>query len=152
MGVPIKCGTHIRLEHADTGKNLHSHLFKSAISGNQEVSGFGEKGNGDTGDNWEIICESASATFWERNKPISLGHVDTGKFLSTAGQFQFNQQNCGGQCPIMGQTEVSCAQKKDIRSKWQTGQGVLLLLLSRCISLSANQLEEKMMNYNLKLI
>ena len=79
---------------------------------------------GDTGDNWEVICESATSSFWERNKPIALSHIDTGKFLSTASQFQFNQQNCGGQCPIMGQTEVSCAQKKDSKAKWQTGQGV----------------------------
>eukprot|EP01031_Cornospumella_fuschlensis_P034455 gene34455-41708_t len=51
IGAPIKCGDVIRLEHVDTGKNLHSHLFKAPISGQQEVSGFGDRGNGDTGDN-----------------------------------------------------------------------------------------------------
>lgn len=36
----------------------------------------------------------------------------------------FNQQNCGGQCPIMSQTEVSAGAKKDSKAKWATGQGV----------------------------
>jgi hypothetical protein len=34
------------------------------------------------------------------------------------------QNNCGGGCPIMGQTEVSCSSKKDAKTKWLTGQGV----------------------------
>lgn len=55
IGTPVKCGDSIRLEHVDTRKNLHSHLFKAPLSGNQEVSGFGdEHGNGDTGDNWQV--------------------------------------------------------------------------------------------------
>ena len=36
----------------------------------------------------------------------------------------FNQQNCGGQCPIMSQTEVSAGNKKDQRAKWVSSQGV----------------------------
>ena len=55
IGKPIACGDIIRLEHVDTRKNLHSHLFKAPLSGNQEVSAFGDEfGNGDTGDNWEV--------------------------------------------------------------------------------------------------
>lgn len=46
---PIACGTTIRLEHLATGKNLHSHHFPSPLSNNQEVSAFGENGEGDTG-------------------------------------------------------------------------------------------------------
>ncbi len=37
---------------------------------------------------------------------------------------KFNQQNCGGGCPIMGQTEVSAGSKKEARTKWISGQGV----------------------------
>jgi dolichyl-phosphate-mannose--protein O-mannosyl transferase len=56
IGKPIQCGEVIRLEHTDTHKNLHSHLFKAPLSGNQEVSGFGDdNGNGDTGDNWQVV-------------------------------------------------------------------------------------------------
>lgn len=123
VGEPIKCGEVIRLEHVETGKNLHSHLFKAPLSGNQEVSGFGENGKGDTGDNWQVICETKDQT-WVRGKPVSLKHVDTNKYLSTAENFKFNQQNCGGACPIMDQTEVSSSPKKDANSKWMTGQGV----------------------------
>jgi hypothetical protein len=123
LGTPVKCGDHIRLEHGETGKNLHSHLFKAPLSGNQEVSAFGEHGVGDTGDNWVLQCEG-SEKFWGRYKIVSLMHADTGKFLSTSGNYQFNQQNCGGQCPIMHQTEVSSASKKDIKAKWHTDQGV----------------------------
>jgi hypothetical protein len=98
---PIKCGQNIRLEHTYTGKNLHSHLFKSALSGNQEVSGFGEGGEGDTGDNWSVECPNAGDKYWIRGEPVAFKHVDTNKYLFTAQNFKFNQQNCGGGCPIM---------------------------------------------------
>lgn len=55
IGKPIACNDIIRLEHVQTKKNLHSHLFRAPLSGNQEVSGFGDEfGNGDTGDNWQV--------------------------------------------------------------------------------------------------
>ncbi|KAJ1420061.1 MIR motif-containing protein [Ochromonadaceae sp. CCMP2298] len=124
IGTPLKCGDSFRLEHADSKKNLHSHLFQAPLSGGQEVSGFGdEQGNGDTGDNWTVQCESSDAV-WMRHKSVYLRHVDTGMFLSSSQSFQFNQQNCGGNCPIMAQTEVSASAKRDGRTKWSTGQGV----------------------------
>jgi len=40
-----------------TGKNVHSHkAFDSPVSGRQEVSGYGDKGEGDGGDNWIVEC------------------------------------------------------------------------------------------------
>lgn len=123
-GTPVKCGDVIRLEHVDTAKNLHSHLFRSPVSGGQEVSGFGERGEGDTGDSWKVICESNNDDYWRRYKPVALQHLDTGKFLSTADVYKFTQSNCGMQCPIMGQTEVAAASRKDSKAKWQTDQGV----------------------------
>jgi dolichyl-phosphate-mannose--protein O-mannosyl transferase len=101
---PIACGSMVRLEHVGTGKNLHSHLFKAPLSGNQEVSAFGDGGNGDTGDNWIIVCESGQLS-GNRGASFYLKHADTGKYLYTdANSAKFNQQNCGGGCPIM----VSC--------------------------------------------
>lgn len=70
----VKCGDVIRLEHLQTKKNLHSHHFSSPISGNQEVSAFGDKGVGDTGDHWSVLCDGK---FWERDDLIKLKHVDT---------------------------------------------------------------------------
>ncbi|XP_077021463.1 stromal cell-derived factor 2 isoform X2 [Tamandua tetradactyla] len=46
-GTPIRCGQPIRLTHVNTGRNLHSHHFTSPLSGNQEVSAFGEEGEGE---------------------------------------------------------------------------------------------------------
>jgi dolichyl-phosphate-mannose--protein O-mannosyl transferase len=80
VGQPILCNTNIRLEHSQTTKNLHSHLFRAALSGNQEVSAFGDVGHGDTGDNWIIRCDSASEKYWRRNMPIHFEHA--GMFVS----------------------------------------------------------------------
>jgi len=124
LGTPIKCGDYIRLEHVDTGKNLHSHLFRAPLSGNQEVSGYGEHGVGDTGDNWQVGCTAQGAAYWDRNSPITLMHQDTNKFLTTSSQYLFTQQNCGHQCPIMDQNEVSTGAKKNSATIWMTEQGV----------------------------
>lgn len=73
-GEPVACGAKIRLEHVNTKKYLHSHLFKSPLSGNQEISAFGENGEGDSGDNWTVVC---SEDFWERDSSIRFKHLDT---------------------------------------------------------------------------
>lgn len=41
-GEPVSCGDIIRLQHVTTKKNLHSHHFQSPLSGNQEVSAYGD--------------------------------------------------------------------------------------------------------------
>ena len=52
-GKPMKCGDKVRFEHNSTGKNLHSHKGVAApLSQRQEVSGYGDDGLGDDGDNW----------------------------------------------------------------------------------------------------
>lgn len=127
VGIPISCGETIRLEHVSTGKNLHSHLFKAPLSGNQEVSGFGGDNQGgergDTGDNWKVVCDSGES-HWQRGTPVSFSHADTSKYLFSAASAKFTQSNCGQGCPIMGQNEVSASTKKDTKSRWETGQGV----------------------------
>ena len=47
-GTPIRCNSKIRLTHLTTQKNLHTHGVRSAITRQQEVSGFGEGGEGDS--------------------------------------------------------------------------------------------------------
>ena len=101
LATPIPCGTKVSLEHVGTRKNLHSHLFRSPLSGNQEVSGFGENGFGDTGDNWVVECESKADKYWQRVAKVTLKHADTSKYLSTGEMYKFDQRNCGHQCPIM---------------------------------------------------
>ena len=51
-GELIKCNDIVRLTHLSTNKNLHSHDFSSPVSNYQEISAYGKKGEGDSGDDW----------------------------------------------------------------------------------------------------
>jgi hypothetical protein len=42
QSTPIACNSHIRLQHAATRRFLHSHQFTSPLSGQQEISAFGD--------------------------------------------------------------------------------------------------------------
>ncbi|KVH99026.1 hypothetical protein Ccrd_022717, partial [Cynara cardunculus var. scolymus] len=74
QGDNIKGGTIIRLQHMKTRKWLHSHLHASPISGNLEVSCFGDEGNSDTGDYWRVEIEGSGKT-WRQDQRIRLRHV-----------------------------------------------------------------------------
>lgn len=50
QGRVVRMGDTIRLQHYSTQRNLHSHLHQSPLTHGQEVSCYGEGGNGDTGD------------------------------------------------------------------------------------------------------
>lgn len=113
---PIKCGDEIRLYHLSTNKNLHSHAFRSPLSGNQEISCYGDdKGEGDTGDYWEVICGTNE---WERDQPVKLKHVDTQKWLGVSGR-QFGR-------PISGQLEVVGFNGIVSGVDWKTAEGVFI--------------------------
>jgi dolichyl-phosphate-mannose--protein O-mannosyl transferase len=64
---PIPCGGRIRLTHLETSVNLHSHLVQSPLSRQQEVSGFGSDGEGDSGDSWIVVCTNKNDKYWKRN-------------------------------------------------------------------------------------
>ncbi|XP_050497762.1 stromal cell-derived factor 2 [Diabrotica virgifera virgifera] len=114
-GTPIKCGSTIRLEHVDTKKNLHSHHFSSPLSSNQEISCYGDNGEGDSGDNWMVICSGDS---WQRDESIMFKHVDTDMYLSVSGR-TFGR-------PINGQMEVIGVRSSTGSVHWQTAEGVFL--------------------------
>ena len=82
-GEPVACGAKIRLEHMNTKRNLHSHHFRSPLSSQQEVSAFGEEGEGDTGDVWTVVCDGSH---WNRNDMVMMRHVDTDVYLGVTGQ------------------------------------------------------------------
>ncbi|KAK9497248.1 hypothetical protein O3M35_004604 [Rhynocoris fuscipes] len=110
-GTYVKCGDMIRLQHMNTKKNLHSHLFPSPLSGSQEVSAFGTDGEGDSGDHWVVIC---SDDYWKRDEPVMLKHVDTNVYLSVSGR-QYGS-------PISGQMEVVGTSRMS-SVHWKTGEG-----------------------------
>jgi len=114
-GQPIDCGAIVRLQHSSTLKNLHSHHFSSPLSNNQEVSAFGKDGEGDTGDNWTVMC---SGDYWERDTAMRLKHVDTEVWLSLSGHTYGR--------PIHGQMEVCGVSYPDSASYWKTAEGVFV--------------------------
>lgn len=115
-GEPIKCGDTIRLEHLSTKKNLHSHIFSSPLSGEQEVSCYGVDGLGDTGDHWDLIC---STDDWMRDSPVRFRHVDTGVFLGLSGR-SFGR-------PISGQMEVVGFHNPQHGTRWTTAEGLFIV-------------------------
>ena len=101
--------------HLSTKRNLHSHLFVSPLSKNQEVSAFGENGDGDDGDNWIIECGDE---YWRRDEPVRLKHKLTKKYLHVSGDTYGR--------PIQGQMEVSCTAYASQYNLWRVYEGVYI--------------------------
>ncbi|KAJ8915624.1 hypothetical protein NQ315_003408 [Exocentrus adspersus] len=114
-GEPIQCGSTIRLEHVETKKNLHSHYFQSPLSGSQEISCYGDNGEGDSGDNWVVVCSGEN---WRRDDAVMLKHVDTQMYLSASGR-TFGR-------PINGQMEIIGVHSSTGSVHWQAMEGVYL--------------------------
>nr|XP_006640170.2 PREDICTED: stromal cell-derived factor 2-like protein 1 [Lepisosteus oculatus] len=114
-GAPVKCGQPIRLTHMNTGRNLHTHHFVSPLSANQEVSAFGENGEGDDLDVWAVQCSGAH---WERDDAVRFKHVGTDVFLSVTGE-QYGH-------PIKGQREVHGMAGTSHHAYWKTMEGVFI--------------------------
>ena len=113
-GDPVLCGDIIRLEHVSTGKNLHSHDFKSFVTNSQEACGFGDNGDGDVNDNFRISCykQNDNETITGKTE-FFLQHVPTQNWLYINYKTSmYDDNNCRG-CPIRGQREVSLTTKKD---------------------------------------
>ncbi|XP_055638698.1 stromal cell-derived factor 2 isoform X2 [Toxorhynchites rutilus septentrionalis] len=115
-GEPVKCGDTIRLHHLATNKNLHSHHFQSPLSGNQEISAYGDdNGVGDTGDHWMVVCSGDS---WLRDSKVKLRHIDTDAYLSISGR-TFGR-------PINGQMEVVGISNPYSGSDWTVAEGLFI--------------------------
>ncbi|XP_006875862.1 PREDICTED: stromal cell-derived factor 2-like protein 1 [Chrysochloris asiatica] len=114
-GVPVHCGQAVRLTHVMTGKNLHTHHFPSPLSNNQEVSAFGEDGEGDNLDLWTVRC---SGQHWEREASVRFQHVGTSVFLSVTGE-QYGS-------PIRGQHEVHGMTSANSHNTWKAMEGVFI--------------------------
>lgn len=63
-GEPVRHGAHLRLQHLETGKWLHSHSHRSPLSNNYEVSAFGKADESNSNDNW--VVDAQGKAFWER--------------------------------------------------------------------------------------
>mmetsp|Transcript_4282 Transcript_4282/g.4898 ORF Transcript_4282/g.4898 Transcript_4282/m.4898 type:complete len:219 (-) Transcript_4282:169-825(-) len=126
VGDKIPYGSRIRLTHLNTNSNLHSHLVRSPLSNQQEVSGYGNSGEGDSGDDWVVQPARGSEKFWEKDQFVYFQHADTGMYLGSTEQAQFTTRNCGHNCPVMNHLEVFARKSKDSFTKWKTSVGVFL--------------------------
>ncbi len=46
-------------------------------------------------------------------------HVITNRYLYTDKRYEFNNQNCGRDCPILGQLEVAADRYPTASTKWK---------------------------------
>ncbi|KGL75582.1 Stromal cell-derived factor 2, partial [Tinamus guttatus] len=79
----------------------------------QEVSAFGEDGEGDYLDDWTVVC---SGTYWARDSEVRFKHASTDVFLSVTGE-QYGR-------PIHGQKEVHGMASASHNNYWR-GMGGL---------------------------
>ncbi|XP_011609704.1 stromal cell-derived factor 2 [Takifugu rubripes] len=114
-GTPVKCGQTIRLMHVNTGRNLHSHYFASPLSSNQEVSAFGEEGEGDHLDEWTVQC---GGSVWKREEAVRFLHKATDALLSITGE-QYGR-------PIHGQMEVHAMSSPSQHTLWKAMEGIFM--------------------------
>lgn len=131
VGTPVKCGQVIRLMHLETTANLHTHGIRSPISNQHEVTGFGQGGEGDAGDNWEVVCEAgrffgSGGDYWHRDQPVRLRGTGTKRFLGASSTVKFTEKNCGRGCPILNHLEVFARTQNDSYSQWKVELGVHL--------------------------
>jgi hypothetical protein len=144
----------IRLTHLGTKKNLHSHQYQSPLSQKQEVSGFGDNGDGDVGDDWELMVREkgdaydagwcvemhlvskvilCNCTFYGPlpYKLIMLGRG--GPWMRDSivrlkhvvtGQYLFSHRKQFNNGPVEGHTEVTCSPRADDRTQWVVEEGI----------------------------
>jgi len=125
-GDKIPFGSKIRLTHVETGGNLHSHLVRSPLSNQQEITAFGQEGEGDHGDDWIVNPVTGSDAFWKKDQAVFITHDATQKHLGCSEQAKFSMNNCGRQCPVMDHLEVFGRGTKDALVQWKTTMGVFL--------------------------
>lgn len=125
-GEAVKCDDYIRLEHVTSNRNLHSHELPSPISQQFEVSAYGEDGEGDDDDTFQLVCSSKGV--WKTGDSVQLRHSHTGGYLTASKQKRFNSQNCP-RCPIQGHLEVAVSSpgsNPTAFSFWTAEDGALL--------------------------
>lgn len=110
FGQRAQHGDVIRLEHVLTTRNLHSHNgFPSPVTGQQEVTCFGESSIGDGNDNWRVEIDGGGQ--WNAERQVRLIHIGTDHALHSHAGFSH---------PVwtVGQQEVTGFPGRDINDLW----------------------------------
>lgn len=114
--VLVKNGDVIRLLHAQTGRNLHSHPIAAPVTkGDWEVSCYGNLTIGDSKDHWKVeVVDDASSRDWSKIRTLTtairLKHPDLGCYLR-AGNVNLPQWG-------FKQIEVTCVKSDNPNDKY----------------------------------
>ncbi|XP_023342977.1 protein O-mannosyl-transferase 2 [Eurytemora carolleeae] len=84
----VRHGDLVRLEHINTGRNIHSHNVASSIVKNHyQVTGYGWKGKGDANDIWRVELKNGRQgdPVQTITSEITLRHYHLNCILSTTG-------------------------------------------------------------------
>jgi hypothetical protein len=109
-GEPVRHDDVVRLEHLLTGRNLHSHAgFPSPVTGQQEITCFGDRGRGDRNDNWRV--ELVAGGQWETGRQVRLVHQLTDVALHSHAGYT-------DPTSTMGQQEVTGFSGRDGNDLW----------------------------------
>ena len=127
-GEPIACGATVRLEHVSTERSLHTHHVQSPLSNQHEVSCYLPREEGDTNDNWTVLCaerRGKSDPVWRRGARVTLRSPNTGAYLHSHSQHRYTQRNCPN-CPIVGQQEVTGFGEQNPQNFWVVSEGIFI--------------------------
>ncbi len=98
-----------------------SHRLRQPFTSNvsltcqQEVSAFGDEGEGDHLDEWTVQC---GGLVWQREEAVRFRHKATEALLSVTGE-QYGR-------PIHGQREVHAMSSPSQHSLWKTMEGIFM--------------------------
>ena len=81
----------------------------------QEVSAFGEEGEGDYLDDWTVLC---NGPYWVRDSEVRFKHSSTEVLLSVTGE-QYGR-------PISGQKEVHGMAQPSQNNYWKAMEGIFM--------------------------
>jgi hypothetical protein len=117
-GQPVQHGDIIRLEQVITRRNLHSHAaLPSPVTGQQEVTCFGDHGIGDTNDNWRVEIEGGGS--WVAGKRVRLIHSGTNHALhSHAITYLHKSIHAMSEVEDMSVQEVTAYSGRDDNDWW----------------------------------
>lgn len=126
-GTKVRLVSKFRLTHLETGANLHSHDRRSPLSSQQEVTGYGEHGEGDESDDWMLHPKTRTRdAYWRIGEDYFMSHFETHHYLGCTEQAKFTQQNCGRGCPVENHLEVFGRVKADTYGFWKTETGIYI--------------------------
>ena len=97
------------------------------LSGNSEVSCLNQDSSANENDSFVIECDTQSkGSVITGRTSFVLKNVKVGSYLFTSKYNNFNEGNCGGRCPILGQLEVSGVASKNANCKWKVESGIFI--------------------------